>query len=121
LRDVESVGVFWEAYGVQPGESVAFQLRVRAMRLDGGIATRVWRRLAGGGGPPVTIEWAESRRRTSVAAGEAESPIWPRSLTLHLGHLASGDYELTLRAVVQGQAPVAVTRTFAVQNTAAGR
>jgi hypothetical protein len=121
LRDVGSVGVFWEAYGVQPGESVAFQLRVRTMRLDGGIASRVWRRLAGGGGRPVTIEWTEIRRGTSVPAGEAESPIWPRSLTLHLEHLAPGDYEMTLRAVVKGQEPVAVIRTFAVQNTAPGR
>jgi hypothetical protein len=69
----------------------------------------------------VTIEWTEIRRGTSVPAGEAESPIWPRSLTLHLEHLAPGDYEMTLRAVVKGQEPVAVIRTFAVQNTAPGR
>jgi hypothetical protein len=121
LRDAVSVGVFWEVYGVQPGESALFQLSVSAVRLDGGIARRVLRRLTGGVGAPVTIEWTESRR-SSAAAGEAQSPIWPRSLTLQqLGHLQPGDYEMTLRTVVRGQAPVTVTRTFVVQRTAAGR
>ena len=95
-----SVGLYWEVYGLRPGDTSAVTLAVipQPSRLDA-----IARRLGFGDGSDRTlVGWTEVR---SGPAG-----ITGRSLALDMSTLGRGEYVIELEVAVLGQSPVRVRR-----------
>jgi hypothetical protein len=110
------LGVFWEAYGVSPGDTVQVSLRVTGARLPG-LLRRIGAAIGIGQPAPgtVTVGWQEPRAdrggSSSVIAGV---PVQSRSVVLDVSSLPPGPYVLNLQVARRGAAPASATRTISV-------
>jgi hypothetical protein len=105
------VGLYWETYGLAPGEEATVALS--AVRSSGGSG---WLRRAGERlgllGPErggVTIRWREG------ASAGSEAGAVGRALTVSLAALEPGPYVLELTVQVPGLAPVTTRRALEVR------
>jgi hypothetical protein len=74
-----SIGVYWETYGIAPGDSIEVTVSLR-----------------GAGGSPVTSSWREPQPGRAVRTIAGAVPIQMRSLILDVSALAVGPYTLEL-------------------------
>jgi hypothetical protein len=104
LRATEPVGIFWEMYGLQPGDTVRYALSATPVR-KGGIGGVVGR-LFGGMSPQLHLLWSDP----ISAAGSIRGQAVGTSLTA----LEPGQYTLLLTATVPGQEPVSTKRVIEI-------
>jgi hypothetical protein len=109
------IGVFWETYGVAPGDSVRYTLAVVPTGAPGllrrvGAALRIVDRPNEG----VAVAWQDpgSAARADRVPGV---PILPRSLALDLGSLGRGEYEVEVSVESPGRATVMARRAFFIR------
>lgn len=102
----ESVGVVWEVYGLVPGER-SLRIRLTVERDDRGLLRRAgeWLRLLESD-PPVVTEWSEP--------APEEGGTLLRSVTLDLGALDPGTYEIRLEVQPGGRTPAVATRSLRI-------
>ncbi|MFC1790918.1 hypothetical protein ACFL0I_00415, partial [Gemmatimonadota bacterium] len=87
------LGVYWEAYGIDPEDEIHFTWLLEAR--GGGLLNRLSQAVRVAGGPPRQFTWTEPM-------GEGAPPH--RAITLQLGGIGRGDYDLTLEmALPDGQ------------------
>ena len=105
------VGVFWETYGVAPGDTVNVSLRLANIDRPGllkRIGTTIG--LAESAGGEITMEWREPRLRQAdgvIYAGDV--PIQSRAVVLDVSRLKPGRYTIEITLTRRGATP-AVTR-----------
>jgi hypothetical protein len=112
LRQGDRIGIFWETYGVTPGDSVQFRVAIERTTRTGllqrlGEVTRlrdVPMRALG-------IAWRDPDTRTTISDGPS---IMPRAITLDLGDLEPGEYRVVVEARVPGGQPVRNERALTV-------
>jgi len=96
LRQGDRIGIFWETYGVTPGDSVQFRVGIERTTRTGllqrlGEVTRlrdVPLRALG-------IAWRDPDTRTTMGDGPS---IMPRAISLDLGDLEPGEYRVVVEA-----------------------
>jgi hypothetical protein len=111
VRRSEPLGVFWEAYGIPPGDSVRVSLAVTAAD-DPGLLRRLGAalRLVEGPADGIAMAWQDPEAAVDPRAGRV--PILPRALLLSFADLPPARYRLTLTVAVPGRAPVTGVRAF---------
>jgi hypothetical protein len=99
------LGLYWEVYGLQPGDTVALTLAaVERVRSGGGQAGR----------PPVVADGAD---RTEVRWRESrigQDGITGMAVALDLRSLRRGRFTLELKVEVRGEQPVSVRREIVI-------
>ncbi|MGH7677839.1 MAG: hypothetical protein ACRENU_05185 [Gemmatimonadaceae bacterium] len=103
------LGVFWEAYGVRPGDTV--DVKIRVQREDRGILRGIaaLAGLASDEKDAVEISWREPQPGlVGRAFDEAGTPVQSRAITLGLAALDPGKYSVAL-TVTPLRAPAAVS------------
>jgi hypothetical protein len=108
----ERVGLYWELYGIRPGEAPEFELRVR--RVEG---AGIFRRLAEGVGlaarsGTVITAWNAQPVADAAIGAHSENPNW---IVTEFRTLRPGLYELSLSAAIPGEPAVSVTKIIRVQ------
>ena len=105
-------GVFWEVYGIRPGESEA--VAVTLSRTDGrqGVFSRLLHLFGGGSSAAIRLQWKD-QAPTGVPA-DSLARGWGRAVVLGLGTLPQGHYRLRTTVVVPGQLPITVDRAFSL-------
>jgi hypothetical protein len=93
-----NVRVFWESYGIKPGDTVTIAVRVTGDRTVGrlrriGIALN----LTADPNNSVGVQWTEpdARRATRTLSGPV--PVQMRLMSLNLSQLAPGPYVIEIR------------------------
>ena len=121
-RNVERVGVYWETYGVNPGDSVELSIRIERHLPPPGVLRRIGfalgigqRRDAG-----VGVAWREPRLGSQPSPIPGPVPIHGRNLTLDMSSLEPGDYSLTVTLARLRGTPVVATRPFWILPPLAG-
>lgn len=97
----QDLGAYWEVYGAEGGKELEFELALFGQS-GGGIS----RFIPGGRdeayGP---VRWTET----------ASGPTHPTSLTLELGNLDAGEYELVLKVRVEGEGEMERRRALRIR------
>jgi hypothetical protein len=106
----ESIGLFWEIYGLTPGDSVDIALAVRGERITEGGGWFFG--LFGGRSREIP---ASSARWRDQFVGQASGTPWPRSFDFSLRGLEPGRYELTLTVTKRGQPSASVVRAITIE------
>ena len=104
-----TVGVYFEVYGVSSGEQLHFTLSTEAVKVDRSLLTRIGSlfRLGSSGGLPQRVTWTQ--------AAELTAPTHlSHALTVGLGDLPEGDYQLVLRVQRENGEAAAASRLFRV-------
>jgi len=112
LRQGDRLGIFWETYGVTPGDSVQFRVGIERTTRTGllqrlGEVTRlrdVPLRALG-------IAWRDPDTRTTMGEGPS---IMPRAIALDLGDLEPGEYRVVVEARTGAGPMVRGERTLTV-------
>lgn len=101
IASANEVIAYWEVYGLRQGQPI--QVAVAMAREGAGVVTRVFRTLAGRSDTPApVVSWTE----------EASGPAHPVSLTLDLGALDAGSYDLTIEVTGPDGAAATAIRRF---------
>ncbi|HEU4763682.1 MAG TPA: GWxTD domain-containing protein [Gemmatimonadales bacterium] len=100
--------VFYQVLGLQPGDSIHTELRVR--KPGGGGLFKPLLRLFGGGGAPVSVAFD----------GVADGPVTTERRSISIARLAPGSYELELAVSRPGGKPLVRRAAFRVLPPAAG-
>lgn len=115
-----AVGVYWECYGVQRGDSVRVSVRVVSAdkpSLLQRLASAV--RLTTGGETSITVAWNEPSGGAGgadrAAAGLDSVSIAPRSIVLDLAAAKSGNYWLEISATTSRGAAATSRRRITVR------
>jgi hypothetical protein len=98
-------GIFWEVYGLLPGEQPRLRLTVSGTQ-PASTARPDVRPAIGSDQPAVSIEWSDS-----PASGNT---ITPRGTLLDLSRLAPGWYTLELRVALDGVPPASTSRVIEI-------
>ncbi|MBA3917216.1 MAG: hypothetical protein C0516_01360 [Gemmatimonas sp.] len=112
LRQGDRIGIFWETYGVTPGDSVQFRVAIERTTRPGflqriGEVTRlrdVPLRALG-------IAWRDPDTRTTMSEGPS---IMPRAISLDLGDLEPGEYRVVVEARARDGQPVRSERALTI-------
>ena len=103
IASANQVIAYWEVYGLQEGQPM--QVSVAMAREGAGVVTRVLRTLAGRSDAPApVVTWTE----------EASGSTHAMSLTLDIGALDEGSYELTIEVAGPDGSTAGTTRAFRV-------
>ncbi|MDE2654581.1 MAG: hypothetical protein OXI71_12310 [Gemmatimonadota bacterium] len=103
IASANEVIAYWEVYGLRQGQPM--QVAVAMAREGAGVVTRVLRTLAGRSDTPApVVSWTE----------EASGPAHPVSLTLDLGALDAGNYDLTIEVTGPDGAAATAIRRFRI-------
>jgi len=105
------LGMYWEVYGIRPGEAASVSVVVTGGPKPGALS-RIMHLFGGSGSPSVSASWQDH----APAGGNADSLAggWPRALVLRLATLPAGRYTATVRVTVPTQQPVSVSRAFSI-------
>ncbi|MBL0938608.1 MAG: hypothetical protein IBJ03_06925 [Gemmatimonadaceae bacterium] len=114
LRQGDRLGIFWETYGITPGDSVAFRVAVERTTRTG-LLQRIGEvtRLRDVPVRAVGIAWRDPDTRGTEGTGPA---IMPRSVALDLGDLEPGEYRVVVEArvgrgeLVRGERALSIVR-----------
>jgi hypothetical protein len=102
----QPLGMFWEVYGLQAGDSVSYSLST--VETSTGLITRLARLVGINTREEITgVRWNEV-----IASGAA---ITPRAVELDVSQLQSGSYRLTMEIQVPGLQPVRAHRDIVVR------
>jgi hypothetical protein len=109
----QRLGLYWETYGIAPGDSVELSVRLERHEPPPGTLRRIGFRLGIGqrtdGG--VTIGWKEPSASRLVIPVPGRVPIQGRTLTLEMSQVPAGDYAFIVTAK-RGGVEVSATREF---------
>ncbi|HTR79729.1 MAG TPA: hypothetical protein VMH39_16550 [Gemmatimonadaceae bacterium] len=115
LAGVKRIGLYWEAYGLAPGESGEVELHLVA---DPVVLSRVQRLLRalrlGAHQTSIRIAWRDPGGDAGGPDGALSANVG-RATALDLGAIAPGPYHLELTFRVPGQLPVTVSRAIQIQ------
>jgi hypothetical protein len=106
------IGLFWETYGVAPGDTI--DVAIHVINIDKpGFLRRIGSTLgiAGAEGAELTIRWREprpSKAETVMYVGDV--PVQSRGLVLDVNHLRPGRYTVELTIAKVGGSPVTTRR-----------
>lgn len=98
--EASPLGVYWETYGLEPGEEV--EVRVRVTEGDPGTLRRLGRRLRiADEARALEVSWTAQVEEDALETAPHDHPdppftLWPRNLSLDLSHLDPGDYRLRI-------------------------
>jgi hypothetical protein len=106
-----SIGLFWEIYGTQAGDSVTYSVSIAQPR-RASVLGRFGVTLGVLASDSTRVQWVEHRRESLAVLGQG--------VTVDLGGLAPGRQVIRLEARVPGQLPVRVTREIEVVDPARG-
>jgi len=95
------IGVYWETYGIPPGDSVDVALTVTAPSKRNSLIAHRWTDAAPGTG--------------SLAIPDSGVPIVSRSVLVNTSHLASGTYTIEITVAPRGGAAVQSAATIIVR------
>lgn len=117
LKHVDRLGVFFESYGLQSGDTVDVSVRIERSTAPTtlhriGMALRVSDDPNGA----VEVKWREpqpGRSSRSISAGRV--PVQARSLTLNIARLKRGDYTLDVTIGKPGVPPARSRRAFVIE------
>lgn len=111
-----NVGVFWETYGLDAGDTADVSVSVRRVGVQPGLLRRLAGHLGFGDGtePGIVVSWREPRPGETVTTIAGPVPIQGRNVNLGIGHLDPGDYVLTVSASRPGRKPVSASRDFTI-------
>jgi hypothetical protein len=110
LRNPQRVGVFWELYGLNRGDTIDVAVKL-IRRDDANVAERLATLMGvrGAGDDSLVVTWKEPRPGDVITPVANGVSIAPRSVTLNLAAMAQGHY--TLEIIVQrGAAPPVTSR-----------
>ena len=115
LQGVKRVGVYWESYGFEWGDSVDVSVQVeRVTRAQGlrriGMALRVVDDPNG----TVTARWTEPEPGRSSASVRGLRPILSRQIVLNIANFADGTYRLRVAMRAKNRTDVFGDRVFRV-------
>jgi hypothetical protein len=110
------VGVFWETYGVAPGDTVEVSLRLANIDRPG-ILRRIGSTIgvAESGGGEQSMHWREPRPRNDdsvIWAGDV--PIQSRAVVLDVSRMRPGRYTIEVTVARRGAAPAVTRREIAI-------
>jgi hypothetical protein len=110
-----SVGVYWETYGIAPGDSVEITARI-ARRTAQGLLRRLGAEfhLASDLNTPVSVMWSEGKTTRGMNVGAGSVPAIARSVVLDSSKLPTGEYSLIL-TVKRGQQTLTADKSFVIQ------
>jgi hypothetical protein len=110
------VGVYWETYGVDKGDTVDVTLRVAPLRAPQGLLHRLGARLGIVASDPggIAVTWREPSPERAVTTFPGAHPIQARNVTLDLSRLAPGDYTLAVSVARPAGVPVSAVRDFTI-------
>ncbi len=97
------LGVYWEAYGFSVGEELRVSTRLESV--EGGWVSRALRVIGVGGEGRSPVSWTETVN---------EPGPFPKVITLHIGDLAPGFYDLVIEVVADGGTRLSQRRRFEV-------
>ena len=100
-----SIGLFWELYGTQAEDSIAYTLSITERR-DGSVIDRLGRALGVLSSDSTRVQWVEHR--------PAGAPVVGQGVTVSLAGLSPGTNVIRLSAHIPGQAPIAVVREIEI-------
>jgi hypothetical protein len=101
------VGVYWETYGIVPGDTVELALWIqRVTPLSPMRQLGVTLRVATDLNTPVASQWTEPQSARSAFMFGRGVPIMGRFINLDLSSLIEGDYVLEVAVARPGQPPV---------------
>jgi hypothetical protein len=115
LRTRAKVGLFWEVYGMVPGEVADVLITVVPEDIDHAVIDGIFRAIARTHEPSVTLSYQDHAPASADTAVLAAG--WGRGLSLDVGTLAAGSYSVHVTVRVPGQQPVSVSRAFSVHPT----
>jgi hypothetical protein len=104
------VGIYWEMYGLQPGDSVTVKLRFALVNRDESIARSILRSVRGARDEPVYASWEETIPVTSSPTNGVGQTI-----SLRLSALTPGGYDLGIEAIPHGRASIHASRRLIVR------
>jgi hypothetical protein len=111
------VGVYWETYGVQSGDTLDVAVRVSQREPPPAPgqppAPRTGVTPAPGSG--ITVQWREPDPNRVVTALGGPHPIQARAISLDLSTLQPGNYTLEVSVARPGGAPVSASRGIFIQ------
>jgi hypothetical protein len=108
----ETIGLFWEVYGLAPGDSVAVALTVRGELIrEDSWTDRVFGLFGGRSReiPASSIGWRDRIASEAVAGG-----AWAKAVDFSLRGLEPGHYQLMLTVTKRGQPPASVVRAITI-------
>jgi hypothetical protein len=115
VRVGSRIGVFWEAYGVRPGDSVQFRVGIEP-KSGPGVLRRIGAVLqitdAPNGG--VAVAWRDPSEAVRSIPGPGSVSVFPRSLVLNLSQLGAGEYRLQVSIVVSGRTTARSERDISI-------
>jgi len=105
------VGLFWEVYGMRPNENCSVTLSVIPEEAGQGLAARVLA-LFRSSSAPVHLLWQD--QTPAGANADSIARAWARSVSVQLGALPPGRYQIRLTLGVAGQQSVSVVRPLVI-------
>lgn len=113
LQQGDRLGLFWETYGVTPGDSVTFRVAVERTTRSG-ILQRLTEAVRLREVPLRALGIAWRDPDTRGADGASAPAIMPRSVTVDLGDLAPGKYRVVVEARTGRGDPVRGERALTI-------
>ena len=110
------VGVYWETYGVDRGDTVDVTLRVAPQRAPQGLLRRLGTRLGilASASDGIAVTWREPLPGRVVTTLPGAHPIQARNVTLDLSRLTAGDYTVSVSVARPGGSPISAARDFSI-------
>ena len=113
--DARSIGLYWETYGHQPGDSVTHLIWIERVTPQGrlreiGMALRI----ATDRNAPVAVRWEEQTPPRTAFIIDGRVPIIGRALAVDVQSLTRGEYRIGVAASVRGRPPVQSSIAFFV-------
>ncbi len=112
---VGRIGIYWETYGIGPGDTVDVSVSVSRPRERSTLGELG--SLVGLGGPKtegLTIAWREPSSDHNVTTIPGRIPIQGRELTLDLSHIEPGYWTLTVSVARPGKPAVSRDHEFRI-------
>jgi hypothetical protein len=94
--DMKRIGVYWESYGIAPGDTVDVTVRIEKERAAPTLLRRIALLIGLGsrGNPGVSVHWREPSAERTVTTLPGRIPVQGRSISVDLSLLTPGDYSL---------------------------
>jgi hypothetical protein len=110
------IGVFWETYGIAPGDTVDVALHLASLDKPG-VLRRLGSvfRVGEADASEVTVSWREPRPRekqTTIYAGDV--PIQSRGVVLDVSRMRPGRYTVEITVTRHGAPPASTRREMSI-------
>ena len=115
ISSERKIGLFWETYGVQPGDTT--QVSVSVVTMDGGVLRRMGSALGivAASVDKIAIAWQEQRHTATSTPAAREVPISPASLSLDLSGLPRGRYSVSVKVSTRRGVSATAQRVLVLQ------